>query len=65
MKSDRLGVRALGVGAARLSTIILELNSGSEALGLAKKAAEETERTVTVRNEEGEVLGVFRGVVRN
>jgi hypothetical protein len=65
MECERARVGALGLGAIQLSIIALDLNNASEALELAKKIADETGRAVTVRNDDGEVLGVFRGVLKN
>jgi hypothetical protein len=60
-----MDVGTLRISAAQLSTIALDLDDASEALELARKFADETGRTVTVRNEDGETVGIFRGALKN
>jgi hypothetical protein len=65
MTSEHPRVGALAAGATSLSMIALDLDHASQALELAKRFSENTGRAVTVRDADGEILGIFRGVVRN
>jgi hypothetical protein len=65
MKSERARAGSHGSGTAQLSMISLDLSSVSEALELAKKLAIKTGRTITVRNADGEILGILRGAAIN
>jgi hypothetical protein len=47
------------------SMIALDLKDEEAAVGLARRLAEQTGRTVTVRNADGELLGTFRGAAPN
>ena len=50
---------------AKLSLVTLDLAYAEEALTLAKRMAEHTGRTVTVRDADGELLETFEAVARN
>jgi hypothetical protein len=52
-------------GAKQLSRIAVELDNTKEALALAKRLAEQTGRTVTVRDADGQILDTFPAVTRN
>ena len=45
--------------------IALDFKDEEAAVGLARRLAEQTGRTVTVRNADGELLGTFRGAAPN
>jgi hypothetical protein len=53
-KSNPPSLLVIGHGASRVSVLVAELDNVEQALTFAKKAAEETGRTVTVRNDKGE-----------
>jgi hypothetical protein len=55
----------MGSGATRLSMIALDLDHSEQALATAKLLAEQTGRTVTVRDADGEVLGIVRAPSEN
>ena len=54
-----------GAGAKQLSRIAVELDNTKEALAWAKRLAEQTGRTITVRDADGQILDTFPAVTRN
>ena len=57
-------VVVIGAGANQLSRIAVELDDTKEALALAKRLAEQTGRTITVRDADGEILDTFPAITR-
>jgi hypothetical protein len=57
--------KVVGAGSPGLSMITLDLDNAEQALALARRLAERTGRTVTVRDADGEVLGIVRAPARN
>ena len=55
----------MGAGQLGLSMIALDLDNAEEALALARRLAEQTGRTVTVRDADGEVLDIVQGPAQN
>jgi hypothetical protein len=49
----------------KYSMIALDLHDEEEALALAKRLAEQTGRTVTVRDADQDLLGTFKGPTKN
>jgi hypothetical protein len=49
----------------KYSMIALDLDDEEKALALAKRLAEQTGPTVTVRESDQELLGTFRGPTKN
>ncbi|MCK1480399.1 1-acyl-sn-glycerol-3-phosphate acyltransferase [Bradyrhizobium sp. LB8.2] len=58
-------IAIIGAGATKLSVVALDLENADEACALAKRMAEMTGRTVTVRDAHGEVLGIFPEAKKN
>lgn len=58
-------IAVIGAGATKLSVVALDLGNAEEACDVAKRMADATGRTVTVRDAEGEVLGIFPGAKKN
>ena len=58
-------VVVIGPGAKQLSRIAVELDDTKEALALAKRLAEKTGQTVTVRDAEGQILYRFPAIIRH
>jgi hypothetical protein len=54
-----------GTDVKTLSMVSLDLPDSETALELGKRIAAETGRTVKVRDEGGEILGIFRPVARH
>ena len=50
---------------AKISMVALDLADAEEALALARRMAEQTGRTVTVRDADGEVLGTIAASPKN
>ncbi|OSI76524.1 hypothetical protein BST63_01820 [Bradyrhizobium canariense] len=63
--SKPFDIAVIGAGATKLSVVALDLENAEEACAVGKRMAETTGRTVTVRNAEGEVLGIFPGANEN
>jgi tRNA1(Val) A37 N6-methylase TrmN6 len=62
-KSNNIIVTGIGVGA--LSMMVADLADEAEALELAKRIADQTGRTVSVRDFRGAVLGKIPGSKKN
>ncbi|MCK1337421.1 hypothetical protein IVB38_15630 [Bradyrhizobium sp. 38] len=58
-------IAVIGAGATKLSVFALDLENAEEACAVAKRLAEMTGRTVTVRDADGEVLGIFPGAKKS
>ncbi len=55
----------MGAGATRLSMIMLDLEDAERAVALARRLAEQTGRTVTVRDADGYILDIAPGPTQN
>ncbi|MGY0571874.1 hypothetical protein ACTGJ9_013105 [Bradyrhizobium sp. RDM12] len=62
-KSNNIVITGAGVGA--LSMMVADLADEAEALELAKRIADQTGRTVSVRDFRGAVLGKIAGSKKN
>jgi hypothetical protein len=58
-------VVVIGAGAKQLSMIAVDLNDTKEASALAKRLAEQTGRTITVRDADGQILDRFPAITRH
>jgi DNA-binding LacI/PurR family transcriptional regulator len=58
-------VVVIGAGAKQRSMIAVDLDDTKEAFALAKRLAEQTGRTITVRDADGQILDTFPAVTRN
>lgn len=57
-------VAALGT-TRRYRSIAVDLDSAEQALAFAEELAQRSGRRVTLRNVDGEVLGIFKGAAKN
>jgi hypothetical protein len=58
-------VVVVGAGAKQLSMIAVDLDDTKEALALAKRLAEQTGQTITVRDADGQILDRFPAITRH
>jgi DNA-binding LacI/PurR family transcriptional regulator len=58
-------VVVIGAGAKQLSMIAVDLDDTKEAFALAKRLAEQTRRTITVRDADGDILDTFPAITRH
>ena len=65
MTGKTQNIAIVGIGAASLSRIALDLVDAEAAFAVAKRIVEQTGRTVTVRDTDGEVLGKFENAKKN
>jgi NADH dehydrogenase FAD-containing subunit len=63
-RSKRLHV-VVGAGATGLSNMTLDLADAEEAAAVARRLAEQTGRTVTVRDEKGRILTTIPGAAKH
>jgi hypothetical protein len=62
----QMNPKILFVGSGvKLSMVALDLADAEEALALARRMAEHTGRTVTVRDADGEILDTIKAAARN
>jgi hypothetical protein len=58
-------VVVIGAGAKQLSMIAVDLADTKEVFALAKRLAEQTGRTITVRDADGQILDRFPAITRH